>query len=159
MSLGQFRARFPLVQTHRGSQADYDPDLWAKTTQFHEYASSTETIEGISFDIYLTFSRGRLVFLQYFGRPGPGAEGYHSACRAFEILAGAMAKTLGPPERTAPLKDYAQFAAEPRPTDGRPDERYVEAGSQTWPRAWIHLSENSPGTLDLELRIDSDSAS
>ena len=65
-----------------------------------------------------------------------------------------MIRALGPPERTNAASSYAQFAAEPRPTSGRPDERYVEAAGRTWTRSWIHLSENTPGNLDLELRME-----
>lgn len=153
MPLAQFKDQFPGVPITQPARSDYDPGLWEKTTQFYEFASGNETIEGIGFEIYLTFARGRLSFLQYFGRPDKGIGGYDAAVRAYGILVEAMINSLGLPERTVEAKTYNAFAAESRPTDGHPDDRYVEAAACTWPAAWIHLSENFPGTLVLELRM------
>lgn len=155
MDFKTFRASFPAAEFSRGNKSDYDPDLWKNTIQFQDYASARETIAGIQFEISVSFTRGLLTFLQYFGRPENGQVGYAAAGQAYEILTSAMQRSLGQPTSTVQLKSYDALMAEERITSGPPDDRWVEAAAQSWPQAWIHISENAYGSLTLELRMGS----
>ncbi|MBL8022184.1 MAG: hypothetical protein JNM27_21090 [Leptospirales bacterium] len=155
MNINAFQASFRTAKFSRGKKSDYDPDLWKSTIQFQDYASAQETIAGVQFEISISFTRGLLTFLQYFGRPGNGAAGYAAAGHAYEIITNAMQRSLGQPNNVVDLKSYEAFMAEERMTGGMPDDRWVEAAAQSWPQAWIHISENAYGSLSLELRMGS----
>ncbi len=148
-----FRKMFPEIELTKPDPSDYDPGLWKSVIRFNEFASASETIEGVRFDISISFAKESLTFLQYFGRTGNDGSGYAAGLRAFKFLSKAMETSLGPPTSSTSPKTYEAFAEEPRSSSGMPDDRWVEGASAAWAAGWIHLSENAYGALILELRM------
>jgi hypothetical protein len=154
MDLEQFLKFFSDIKFTQPNKSNYDPSFWETTIQFQKYASASENIEGIQFNLSITFFKDKLKFLQYFGSPYKGKEGYLAACRAFNILRNLMIKNLGQPQQSTKCKEYENFLRETRPTDGHPDDRYVNAAKASWDNAWICLSEDSYASLNLEMRME-----
>lgn len=150
----EFQEMFPSILLSSGSKADYDPQFWKDRIQFQKYGSGVEAVGGLAMNFSISFLHDSISFLQYFSQIPNNRASYEIACSAFERLFGSMSKILHPIHQKYGPLDYDVFQAKEKPTDGRPDERYVQGALRSWGQGWIHLSEIYNGELVLEARID-----
>lgn len=160
MSLNDFRKVFPDAVVTQPEKKDYAESMW-ETMKGKNFATLHEKATGREVLYQLTFDNDALSFLQL------NLNGDFIESEYLDLTAIALSLIEAQPSRgidaaavESTLMPWKDLIQSPLPESGRPDERYIEAFSVSWPQLGWNISLSYtwtwPGQLTLEYREEKD---